>query len=177
MSRVTRRPTRIAGGVSLVAGLGIVVSTIVEPVPATIVSVVGLALIATALSIGSRRVLDLGAFVGLVGVSIGALSAPVVWPLVGTVSVIVAWDLGGVAIRLGEQLGREAETARLELWYVLSSTAVGAGTAALAYGVYRYTEYGIGLDALVMILLAGVGAILALGARFEWNESAVRNRL
>lgn len=172
MSTITRRPTRLAGGVSLLSGLGAVASTIPNPMPGAVIAAIGLIAIAGSLATGSRRLLDAGSLVLFVGVVASADGAPVTGPLVGTIALLVAWDLGALSIKLGDQLGREAATARLESWYILSSTAVGVATGGVAYGVYLGSR-GLTLDALTAILLTGICATLALGARFGWNESVI----
>ncbi len=173
MSELNQRPTSIASTVALFAVLGGVLSTVIDPIPGTVVGTLGIVLFSAGLARGSRRILDLGAFVCVVGVGLSAVAAPPAWPLVGTISLVVAWDLGGAGIRLGRQLGRDADTIRLELWYVLSSVTVGLTTGGLAYGIYVVSARGLTLDALVVILLAGIAATLALGTRLGWNENVV----
>lgn len=175
MSDITRRPTRLAGAVSLLAAAAAVLTTVPGPLSGTAVAAVGLGLVGGALAIGSRRLLDIGALATFVGVAASAGALPVTGPLVGTIAVLVSWDLGGVAIKLGAQLGREAPTTRLELWYVLSSAAVGMAACGLAYGIFLVAD-GLAFDALTVALLAGVSAALALGRRFGWNESVVGQR-
>lgn len=172
MSDVTRRPTRLAGAVSLLAAAGAVLTTIPASLIGTGTAAVGLGLVGGSLAIGSRRLLDIGALAAFVGVAASAGDLPVTGPLIGTIAVLVSWDLGGAAIKLGSQLGREATTTRLELWYVLSSTGVGMAAGGLAYGIFLVSE-GLTLDALTVALLAGISAALALGARLGWNESVV----
>lgn len=173
MTELDRRPTRLATAVSLVTAVGAVATTVSTPIPATVVAGAGALLFASALVIGSRRLLDLGALGVIVGIAISASATTPAWPLVGTIATIVAWDVGATAITLGRQLGRQASTSRLELWYIISSTSVGTAAGVIAYGVFRLT-HGITLDALTIILFVGICATLALGARFGWNESIAR---
>lgn len=175
MSEITRRPTRLASAVSLLAAAAAVLTTFPAPRFGTGIAAVGLGLVGGSLALGSRRLLDIGALAAFVGVAASAGHLPVTGPLVGTIAVLVSWDLGGVAIKLGAQLGREATTTRLELWYVLSSAGVGMAAGGLAYGIFLVSD-GLAFDALTVALLAGIGAALALGARFGWDESVVGQR-
>lgn len=175
MSEITRRPTRLAGAVSLLAAAAAVLTTVPGPAFATGSAALGLGLVGGALAIGSRRLLDIGALAAFVGVAASAGDLPVTGPLLGTIAVLVSWDVGGVAIKLGAQLGREATTTRLELWSVLSSAGVGMAAAGLAYGVFLVSDQ-LAFDALTVALLAGISAALALGARLGWNESVVGHR-
>lgn len=170
MTELTRRPTQLARTASLVTAVGAISTTVSNSVPAGMVAGVGALVLASALVIGNRRLLDLGALGMIVGIAISATTTTPAWPLVGTIAAIVAWDVGGVAIRLGAQLGRNASTGRLELWYIVSSTTIGVTAGGLAYGVFLLT-HAITLDALAILLFAGICATLALGARFGWNES------
>ncbi|WP_247728865.1 DUF7519 family protein [Halovivax limisalsi] len=173
MTDLDRRPTRLASVVSVLAAVCVIGSTLANPVPAAPLAIVAALLVATALSIGSRPVLDVGGLVAIAAVAVGAAGAHPAWPLVGAVAAIVSWDLGGAAIRLGHQVGRAAETTRLELWYVVTSVGVGAGTGTVAYAAYTIAGGGLSLDAAVLLLLAGVLATLALGARFDWGDGGV----
>lgn len=171
MTALDRGPTRLAGAVSMLAAVCVIVSTLANPIPAAPIATGAAALVATALSVGSRRLLDVGGFVAIVALAMGAGGVHPIWPLVGTIAAIIAWDLGGAAIRLGDQIGRAAETTRLELWYVVTSVGVGAGTGGVAYASYTIADGALTLDVVVLLLLAGVLATLALGARFDWDGS------
>lgn len=175
MNDITRRPTRLAGAVSLLAAAGAVLTTVPAPLAGTVLAGTGLGLVGGSLAVGSRHLLDIGALAAFVGVAASAGGLPVTGPLIGTIAVLVSWDLGGVAIKLGAQLGREPTTTRLELWYVLTSAGVGVAAGGLAYGVFLVSE-GLTLDALTVALLAGICAALALGARFGWNREVVGRR-
>lgn len=148
-------------------------STSVSPVLGTGIGTVGFAVFATGLFRGSRRWLDFGALVGFGGIALAAIDAPPIWPLIGTISLLVAWDVGGATVRLGSQLGREADTIRLELWYVVTSISVGLVVGSVAYGAFVVSAGGLTLDALVVLLVVALAATLALGSRLGWNDRFV----
>lgn len=164
---ITRKPTRIATAAALVAVA--VAVAIAAASPAAPVAVAGAVGIGIGLRRGSDGLVDFGSL-GLLGaVVVAGFSAPPEATLGGVVAVVVAWDLGCAAIALGEQLGREADTARLELRYVCSSLLAGLLAATLAYGAFL-AGGGLPLDAVVVLLIVAVAATIALGARRTWNE-------
>lgn len=178
MSEITRRPTRLAGAV---ASAGVVCAVAAAGLASTTglaVALVGAALFAVGLVIGSRATVDLGCLVLFGGVVAGGLGGPghLEVTLLGTVAAAVAWDLGGSAIDLGYQLGREPSTARLEAVHVASTLLVGLASVTVGYAVYVVAAAGQPVDALVLLLVAGAAATLALGARRGWPASGRRSR-
>ncbi|MFC4550521.1 MULTISPECIES: DUF7519 family protein [Halorussus] len=121
-----------------------------------------LALAAGALR-GSRRAVTLGATALLVGSAVGGLVAPSVYlVLPGVIATVLAWDLGEQAINVGEQLGREADTTRLEVMHAAGSTLVGVGAGGFGYAIYLVGAGGQPVTALVFLLLAAVVLTSAL---------------
>lgn len=103
---------------------------------------------------GSRGLLKLGT----AGVTVSVLAAglfmsvPLRTLLVCGAATIVAWDAGEHAINVGEQLGRHAETRRLEAAHgagslLVGGVAVGAGTVISGVG-----SSGLPLPALALLL-------------------------
>ena len=173
MTVPTRRPPLLGAAISILAIAISVVSTSIGPLVATGVAAGGAVVLSLGVLSGSRQLLDLGALVGFMGVAIASVDAPVIWPLVGTISLLVGWDVGGATLRLGEQLGRDAETIQLELWYAITSVSVGIAVGGIAYGVFVVSAGGLTLDALVVLLVVALAATLALGSRLGWNDQFV----
>jgi hypothetical protein len=125
----------------------------------------GFLLVAVGLVRGRRRAVGLGAG----GLFVGALAGGVVTGapfllLPGVIAAVLAWDLGEQAINVGEQLGREADTAQLEVTHAAASTVVGAGAGGLGYAIYLGASGGQPVTALVFLLLGAVALISALRA-------------
>lgn len=126
------------------------------------VGVSGLVLLAVGLVRGATAAVTTGSF-GLFGSAVvaGVQGAPVEPILVSVVAVVVAWDVGGTAISLGKQLGRETETRRLEAVHAIGSVAVGVATAGVAYGLYRT---GPSEQPVAALVFSVIGAVLLLEA-------------
>lgn len=82
--------------------------------------------------------------------------------LAAVVAAVVAWDLGGRSINLGEQVGRQARTRSVELVHGLGTVAVGAVAAVAAVAVAGNGVSGLPLAGLAALLVAGVVLLLAL---------------
>lgn len=120
----------------------------------------GAVLVATGLHLRVRHVLAAGCASLVAAALVTALGggAPM-RPVFAVAAALVAWDLGEHAIALGEQLGRRADTARLELLHAAGSVAVataGAGTASLGFLLAR----GGRPELALVSLLFGVIALL-----------------
>jgi hypothetical protein len=64
---------------------------------------------------------------------------------------------------LAAQLGREADTRRVEVVHLVGSAAVAAAAATVGYGVYLTAGGGQPVAALLLLLLAGVILLVTLG--------------
>ncbi|WP_449289598.1 DUF7519 family protein [Natronobacterium lacisalsi] len=95
--------------------------------------------------------------------------------LVGAVATVLAWDRAQAAIDLGEQLGREARTLRLEAVGLASSLVVGLASATVGYAIYVVGSGGQPVSALVLLLLAAVLLTVGLGSKRKrggkWGSS------
>lgn len=110
----------------------------------------------------SRRRVTLGTGVVLAGVVLASATAVGPAALVAaTLLALLAWDAGRYGITVGEQLGRDAATARLELAHVAASAVVGTAGAAVAYGTFLLVDGGATNLAVVVLL---VGVVLLLSA-------------
>lgn len=165
-SEATRRPTTIDGGVAV--GGAVVAAAVAGygSLPGLGIALVGAGLLALGLWYGQRPAVDVAALILFVGVLVGGFGGgSVEATLVGTVGCVVAWDLGQCAIDLGEQLGREADTTRLEAVHVVSSTLIGLVTVSVGYALYVVAADGQPAAALVFLLLAAALVTIGLSAR------------
>ena len=157
------RPTLTASGVAIVAGAVATTVTLGASPQSTVIAIAGLIVLVVGLVSGTRAAIDLGPLLIFLGVAIASLGRPPEWTVLGTIGVLVAWDLANAALRLGRQLGRNASTARLEWWYALSSVLVGIGAGAVAYAVFVLGTDSVPFGAFVVLVATAVVAIVALG--------------
>lgn len=94
----------------------------------------------------------------------GVVTAAPYLLLPGVIASVLAWDFGEQAITVGDQLGREADTAQLEATHAAASTVVGVGAGGLGYAVYLGASGGQPVTALVFLLLGAVVLTSALRA-------------
>lgn len=160
---VEREPTDQSRVLAVAAGT---VATVIvagyAPV-AGAVAVVGLLGVVLGVVRGLHGAVTVGAATILGGVLYAGVNGAPPLPLVlGVAATVLAWDLGGFSIDLGEQLGREADTRRLEAVHAGGSVAVAAVTAGLGYGVYATATGGQPVGAVLLLLLAGMFVVGAL---------------
>lgn len=157
MSAIDRSPARLSAGLALLAAFLATVATAALSVLGFLAALVGTVLLASGVLRGRQRGVSLGAAVLLVGVLYAGVVGDAVVPvLVGVVGAALAWDVGSYAIGVGEQLGRAAETARIEVLHAGATLAVGAGVAAIGYAVYLVGGGGQPLSALLGLLVAAI---------------------
>jgi hypothetical protein len=124
---------------------------------------VGLVGTAVGLFGASRAWLARGGTLAVAGVLVaGARGAAPEPLLVGLLGAVLAWDVGEHGLGLGEQLGREADTARVEVVHAAASLAVGAGATVVGYGTFLAASGGQPVAALVFLLVGVVGLAAAL---------------
>ena len=112
---------------------------------------------------GTRSTVTTGAFGLFVAATVaGAQAAPVVPVLASVVLAAVAWDAGNNAISIGEQLGRSADTARIEVVHGAATLATGTLTAGFGYATYRLATGGQPVAAVVFLLLGAVLLVATL---------------
>ncbi|THE63385.1 hypothetical protein D8Y22_18785 [Salinadaptatus halalkaliphilus] len=147
-----------AGFGALLAGLG--------SVNGLAIGAVGGAVLGVGLIRGHRTAVDIGALAVFAGVVIGGLGSTAVEPTVlGTIATVLAWDLAHGGIGLGEQLGRESPTRRLEAVLFVSSLSVGLVSGLLGYAVSLVGAGALPVDAVVLLVTAAALLTVALGAR------------
>jgi len=162
-TRVDRRPSRAGAGLTLAPALVAALAGGLYTSPGLLLGVAGLLGLGIGLARGSRTAVTLGGaglFAG--AVLAGVEGAPVGPVLVGAAAAVVAWDVATTAVSVGEQLGRDAETGRLETTHALASAGVGAVTVGLSYGVYLAGAGGRPVAALLFLLVAAVLLVAAL---------------
>ncbi|RJT04144.1 hypothetical protein, partial [Halococcus sp. IIIV-5B] len=106
------------------------------------------------------RQVTLGAAGVFCGILLAGLAdAPPELLLLSTAGAVVAWDVATFAIDLGSELGRAAETRRLELVHAGASTGLALGAAIVGTLVYRFVGGGPALAPVVLLCGAVVLAI------------------
>ena len=163
MKGIDRSPARLSRSASIVTGLLALVASGLYSWAALAVGAFGLLLLVIGLVRESTASVTGGAFCLFVGsVVAGAQGAPVGPVLVGVTAAVLAWDVGGSAISVGAQLGRDADTVRLEAVHIAASTVVGAVVAGTGFWLYRAGAGGKPVLALVLLVVAAVLLVEAL---------------
>lgn len=156
------RPAVLTGGLSIVAlCLGVVSSALYSPFVLA-GGVAALLVVGAGLWRGSRRAVTIGCGAALAGLLAGGIQGvPPVPMLASVTATVLAWDAGHHAIGIGDQLGREAATARAELPHVGGTVLVGLVAAAGSYVVFVAGPSGQPVAAVIAMLF---GALLLLAA-------------
>lgn len=168
MTAIDRKPTRLSGGVAVAAA--VVAFLLSGPYAWVAFGAGGLGVLLVVVGVVSGR--HAGVTAGSAALVTGSIAAgldgvPAPFVLGGAVAALVAWDAGGTAIDLGAQLGRTAETTRLELVHTSSTVLVGVAAAAGSWGLYRV---GLGrrpLTGPMLLLIAALCIAVALTVRGE----------
>lgn len=157
MRAIDRSPARLSSWIATGAGIVAVVTSGLYSWFALACGLLGLSVVGIGLVRGSRGMVTAGA-VGLFAGTLvaGAGGAPTLLIVLSVTATVVTWDVGASAISIGDQLGREADTTRIEAIHAAASISVGVVTAGIGYGIYRTTAAGQPLAALVFLLLAAV---------------------
>ncbi|MFB6218784.1 MAG: hypothetical protein ABEH77_06340 [Halobacteriaceae archaeon] len=153
-----RGPALLSVQVAGVTAVGSVLTVLPGDVVGLPPAAAGAAVLAVGAVRGSRRLVTAGAALLFFGVLAGALTAddPLL-ALLGAALAFVAWDTAEHGIGVGEQLGRDAPTRRLEVTHAAASAIVGLLAVAAGYGAYTVAWGGLPSAALVLFLL---GALL-----------------
>ncbi|WP_415380134.1 hypothetical protein [Halosimplex sp. TS25] len=163
MTRIDRSPTAVSGSAAVAIGL-LALAPGVYDLTALLAGVVGFVALAVGVTRGVTGAVTIGATALLLAsVLAGIDGAPVEALLVGVTATVIAWDAGGTAITLGDQLGSDADTVRLEAVRLGASALVGTVTAVGGYAVYRTAGGGVPSLALLCLLVAA--ALLASALR------------
>lgn len=164
MTEIARRPTVASSVAAAVAVLVAVLAAGSQAASALGFAAVGGLVFAVGLALGRHRAVDVGALVVLFGIVAGGLEATAVEPMiVAAVALVVAWDLANGAIALGNQLGREAETRRLEAVRASSSLLVGLLSGTVGYAAYVFGGSGQPVAAVALLVVAAVLIVVGFG--------------
>lgn len=167
------RPSAWAAATTALGAAGVLVAAGSPGAPVAVAGLVGLLF---GLGLPTRRLVDaggLGILIGAVWGGLAGVSAPAV--VVGFAGGYLAWDLGSTALSVGDQLGRAAPTARLELVHAAVALGVVGPAAGLGYAVWRLAPVGRLRAGLVLLLVAAVLLGVALSAR-PWERAPDRGR-
>lgn len=163
MTRLDRSPTLVSSGISIGAGVVTTVSTGIQSELSLLFCAVGVVVLGAGLVAASQALVTTGSGSLVFGTIAGGIAgAPALATLVGITAAILAWDAGGTAIGLGEQLGREAPTARLELVHATASGVVGLATVGAGYLIYDTATGGQPVSAVFGLLVAVLVLAVAL---------------
>ncbi|WP_396610526.1 hypothetical protein ACH9L7_09760 [Haloferax sp. S1W] len=161
MTEITRLPTRPGTAMSLsAAGLSVLVLSLGSPTAAVVSLLAGVTL-AGGLTRGSRRVLDVAGglyFLSLVAAGVGTAGVEIL--LLAAITSILAWDIGENALSVGDHLGRETETTRLEVVHAATTVLVLTVGAGVVFALGLAASGGQPVTAVVL-LLVGVIALVA----------------
>lgn len=160
LDRIDRAPSRLSSVLALVAAVVTTAASAYSPW-AFGPSLLGGLVLAVGLAAGDRTAVTAGSGVLVAGVLVGGVvGAPVAPTLVGVTGALLAFDFGRTALAVGEQLGREAPTARLELVHATGSLLVGLGLVTggmLVHGAAAGTQpttavFGLVVAAVVLLV-------------------------
>lgn len=157
-----RSPARISAGIAI--GFALLGALTLPSTVLVGIGLLGALLVGAGAVRGTRRTVGHGTLLLLGGVLIGGSQGAPPEPLVlCTLLALLAWDAGRYGITIGEQLGREAETAHIELAHSALNTGIGAAGGGLGYAMYRVITGEQPVAALLLLLFGAV--ILAVTLR------------
>ncbi|KAB1186597.1 MULTISPECIES: hypothetical protein [Haloferax] len=161
MSEITRRPTRTGTAMALSAGGLATLALAFSTTTAGFGGLVGTVVLAAGLARGSRRILDVAGgvfFLALIFGGVGGVGVEAL--LLGAVASILAWDVGENALSVGDHLGRETDTTRLEVVHAATTLLVLTVGVGVVYALWVVASGGQPIAAVVL-LLVGVIALVA----------------
>lgn len=160
MSEITRRPSSFGASVAMAAAVLSTVGTLLAAPVAAVASLAGMLVVGAGLLVASRRLVTLGGTLLVGGVLyagyLGASPEPL---LFGALLGVLAWDVAGNAISIGNQLGRETRTRRAETVHAAASLVVGAFSVVVGYGTYLAAGGGQPLLALLLLVVGAVALV------------------
>lgn len=163
---IDTRPSRRSGAVAIAWSLVVALITGLVAWMALAIGIVGATMVAIGVSRGSRRAVAVGIVASLVAVIVaGAAGGSTGIVLLGGLGAVLALDAGVYAIDLGQQLGRDAQTASLEAYHLASSATVGIGVLTVGYAIYVLSPGGYPVLALVLLIVAAGLVVIAIEQR------------
>ncbi|MFD1597695.1 DUF7519 family protein [Halobellus rarus] len=152
--------------VALFAGFASLLGLALTSIEALAVGIAGLALLAVGLFAPVRRLVTIAGGCFLLALLVAGIRGGGAEPLlVAALGAVLAWDVGEFATGVGEQLGRDADTARLETVHAATSLLVGVVGAGVVYGVYLAAGGGQPTSAVVLLLFGAVVLVAVLRHR------------
>lgn len=163
MNRISRKPTIVSSVAALLAAAtGVLLSGPYSSL-ALLAGGGGLVLFVAAVATGTRPLVTIGALgVFVASIAAGVRGAPPAILLASVLAAVLAYDFAGTAVDLGEQLGREADTQRLELLRLGMSSLAGVVAATASYLVYLVGAGGQPLSAVILLLITVFVLFVAL---------------
>lgn len=160
--RIDRSPTYVSSALALAAGV-LTVTVTADLATGLVTCVAGVVVLAVGLTVGRQWVVTAASALLVVGVLLAAAEgAAVVAALIGIMSALLAFDLASTAVDLGEQLGRETATARVELLHAGASTLVGLVTVVVAFAVNQSVTGDQPVSAVLGLVIAVLLLVAAL---------------
>lgn len=159
-SGVTHRPAIASQGLTILSAL-VAITLLDSPTNvATTVAVLGATLVVVGVFRANLETVDHAVAVQLGAVVLGALEGLPPGTLVAaTVSILVGWDVARYGVLIGEQLGAEVETTRLELAHAAYVLGIGIGAGVVVLATYRIAA-GTGSSLAVALLVGGAFAVV-----------------
>ncbi|WP_338729766.1 hypothetical protein [Haladaptatus sp. DJG-WS-42] len=113
---------------------------------------------------GSRWLVKAGSFFLLAGVVMAGVvqMGDLGTFLLATIALVVAWDAGDHSITLGQQLGRGAQTAQVEVTHLVGTVGAGIVAYLATKAVEGFGTPGVPLSALLGLLVAVLVLLIAL---------------
>lgn len=157
MRNIDRSPARIAGSIAVVSIVVAAVANGVFSVAALVINTIGVTVFLWGVGRGRQRAVTTGASIVFIGALVAGVRGVPAGPLlVAVTGTVVAWDTGSTAISIGRQLGRVADTTRIELVHSTASVGVGVVAAVVGFGLFRTATGGQPVTALLFLLVAAV---------------------
>lgn len=160
------RPSRVAAGLAVGAGLVLLVVTAVSSVLSFAVVGLGLWFLIVGLALGRKLVVTAGTLCAFVGVLLaGVVGAPPLVLLVAGIGVVVLYDASHFAVRLGTQLRGNADTGRTAAVHVGATTLIASSGGIIGYLIFELGSGQQPVPALLALLLAAVLLLWGLQSR------------
>ena len=163
MSEITRRPTRSGTALALSAAGFATLALAFTTATAAVGGIVATVVLAVGLTRTSRRIVDAAGglfFLALLFAGVGAAGVEAL--LLAAVASMLAWDTGENALSIGEHLGRETETTRLELVHAATTLFVIVVGVGLVYALWSVASGGQPIAAVVLLLVGAIALVAAV---------------
>lgn len=162
MTGLDRGPTTVSSLTSVGSSLVVALAVGSWYWPGLFVVAPGVGCVLLGLYRRSRTLLGGGLACFVVGAVLAALAGVPVEPLLlGSASAVLAWDAGERAITVGEQLGRTASTARIELLHATATAFVGSWSVGITYLAFSRLSVSYPLSSIVLLCIGVVSLLYA----------------